>query len=238
MWPICRAARRKHLTTYADAGTQRWRLGESVTYLLWLLYGRIAVMSQFELFQDGSAGPKGLRYAAEFVAKDMETDLISRIAKLPLQRFQFGAFEGNRRVTWFGFRYDYTAQKLQEAEPIPDWLTQITQTVERFGGLPSGSVRQVLCTEYDVGVGIGWHRDKPHFDQIFGLSLAAACKFRFRRRAGGKWERYTLQAQPRSLYGMEGECREIWEHSIPPVEQRRYSITFRTMKPKHSVPHY
>jgi alkylated DNA repair dioxygenase AlkB len=40
---------------------------------------------------------------------------------------------------------------------------------------------QVLCTKYDVAVGIGWHRDKPHFDKVFGLSLGSACKFRFRR---------------------------------------------------------
>jgi alkylated DNA repair dioxygenase AlkB len=29
---------------------------------------------------------------------------------------------------------------------------------------------------------------------------------------------------------MGGESRQVWEHSIPAVEQRRYSITFRTMK--------
>jgi alkylated DNA repair dioxygenase AlkB len=29
---------------------------------------------------------------------------------------------------------------------------------------------------------------------------------------------------------MSGESRHGWEHSIPAVEQRRYSITFRTMK--------
>jgi hypothetical protein len=29
---------------------------------------------------------------------------------------------------------------------------------------------------------------------------------------------------------MDGEARAVWEHSIPPVEARRYSITFRTMK--------
>src|SRR5260370_2017898 len=49
---------------------------------------------------------------------------------------------------------------------------------------------QILCTEYDRGVGIGWHRDKPHFDKVFGLSLAASCKFRFRRAMGDKWERF------------------------------------------------
>jgi hypothetical protein len=28
---------------------------------------------------------------------------------------------------------------------------------------------------------------------------------------------------------MTGASRHIWEHSIPPVEASRYSITFRTM---------
>ena len=187
-------------------------------------------MSQLALFPDQVAGPKGLRYAPEFVSSATERDLVSRIAQLPLQQFQFGAFEGNRRVKSFGFRYDYTAQKMLEAEPIREWLHAIARSVEQFGDLAAGSVRQVLCTDYDVGVGIGWHRDKPHFDKVFGLSLGAPCKFRFRRRIGEKWERYTIDAQPRSVYMMDGESRQIWEHSIPPVEQRRYSITFRTMR--------
>jgi alkylated DNA repair dioxygenase AlkB len=87
----------------------------------------------------------------------------------------------------------------------------------------------VLCTEYDTGVGIGWHRDKPHFDRVFGLSLGAACKFRFRRSIAEKWQRFTLDARPRSLYMMTGPSRHVWEHSIPGVEALRYSITFRTM---------
>jgi putative chromate ion transporter len=94
---------------------------------------------------------------------------------------------------------------------------------------PATQVRQVLCTEYGVGVGIGWHRDKPHFDRIFGLSLGSACKFRFRRTAGKAWDRFTLDAEPRSLYMMSGASRHVWEHSIPAVEAPRYSITFRTM---------
>jgi alkylated DNA repair dioxygenase AlkB len=75
--------------------------------------------------------------------------------------------------------------------------------------LPSGSIKHALCTEYDVSAGIGWHRDKRHFDQVFGLSLASACKFRFRRRADNKWERFTLNAQPRSLYVMIGASRYL-----------------------------
>jgi alkylated DNA repair dioxygenase AlkB len=188
-------------------------------------------VSQLALFADQTAGPAGLRYATEFVSREAEGELIARIAQLPLQPFQFGAFEGNRRVKSFGFRYDYTLQALKEAEPIPEWLQPIARSVESFADLPAGSVRQILCTEYDVGVGIGWHRDKPHFDKVFGVSLGASCRFRFRRRIGEKWERYTFPAEPRSLYMMDGEARQIWEHSIPAVARRRYSVTFRTMRP-------
>jgi alkylated DNA repair dioxygenase AlkB len=174
------------------------------------------------------SSPEGLQYAAEFISPEVERELIGQISALPLQPFQFGAYEGKRRVASFGFRYDYSLKRLQQAEPMPSWLDPLIGMVERFGG-PSTRIQQVLCTEYDTGVGIGWHRDKPHFDRIFGLSLGSPCKFRFRRAAGGKWQRYTLDAMPRSLYGMAGESRMVWEHSIPGVEAPRYSITFRTM---------
>ena len=188
--------------------------------------------TQLALFDDGEARPNGLHYTREFISPDVERELIAHVAELPLKPFQFGAFEGHRQVKSFGFRYDYTAQRMLESEPIPDWLRTIARTVEEFGQLPEGSVRQVLCTEYDVGVGIGWHRDKPQFDKVFGLSLGSPCRFRFRRRVGEKWERFMLQAEPRSLYLMDGEARQAWEHSIPGVEQRRHSITFRTMRPR------
>ena len=192
-------------------------------------------MSQLALFEDQIVGPKGLRYAPDFVSAETERALIAHIAELPLQPFQFGAFEGHRRVKSFGHRYDYTLQKLTEAEPIPDWLGAIARAVEDFGDLPERSVRQILCTEYDAGVGIGWHRDKPHYDKVFGLSLGATCRFRFRRRQGETWGRFTLSAEPRSLYLMDGEARQNWEHSIPPVEQRRWSITFRTMRSERAA---
>ncbi len=187
---------------------------------------------QLTLFANDTAQPSGLRYQVDFVSKDEETDLLARIRELPLTPFQFGAFEGKRRVLSFGWRYDYSDQKLKQADDLPDWLASFVSRVEEFAGLPASAVRQVLCTEYEKGIGIGWHRDKPQFDQIFGLSLASACKFRFRRKSDAKWQRFTFDAQPRSLYMMAGDSRHIWEHSIPPVESERYSITFRTMAAK------
>jgi alkylated DNA repair dioxygenase AlkB len=191
------------------------------------------VTEQLALFSQATGSPEGLQYVAEFISAAVENELIGHLSALPLQPFQFGAYEGKRRVASFGFRYDYTLRRLQSAEPIPVWLGPLIGMVEARGG-PSTRIAQVLCTEYDVGVGIGWHRDKPHFDRIFGLSLGAACKFRFRRAAAEKWQRYTLEAEPRSLYMMSGESREVWEHSIPAVEAKRYSITFRTMADRNT----
>src|ERR1700738_1230208 len=96
---------------------------------------RFLPMTQLALFPDASAGPAGLRYEPEFVPETTENELISRISELPLQPFQFGAFEGKRRVASFGFRYDYGLRKLQEANPIPPWLTSIIASVEKFGNL-------------------------------------------------------------------------------------------------------
>jgi len=66
------------------------------------------------------------------------------------------------RVASFGFRYDYTLRRHVDAEPIPSWLGPLIEQVEAFSGLHT-RIQQVLCTEYDVGVGNGWHRDKPQF---------------------------------------------------------------------------
>jgi alkylated DNA repair dioxygenase AlkB len=183
---------------------------------------------QLPLFAQKSCAPEGLVYAAEFISPAIERDLIERVAALTLQPFQFGQYQGKRRVASFGFRYDYTLRRLQQADPIPRWLAPLIDHVEGFGG-PDTKIAQVLCTEYDTGVGIGWHRDKPHFDRIFGLSLSSPCRFRFRRAAGDNWERFALDTAARSIYLMAGAARQDWEHSIPAVQAPRHSITFRTM---------
>jgi alkylated DNA repair dioxygenase AlkB len=185
--------------------------------------------TQFALFDDDQAHPAGLNYVREFISPPMERDLIARIRELPLMPFQFGRFEGKRKVFSFGYRYDFFSQRVEHAEPVPDWLRPVIEAVERYGALSPQSIDHVLCTEYEAGTGIGWHRDKKEFDQVFGLSLGSACNFRFRRKVGAKWQRYTLTAEPRSLYRMTGEVRHVWEHSIPAVDALRYSITFRTM---------
>jgi alkylated DNA repair dioxygenase AlkB len=189
----------------------------------------VTFMADQLTFLPDAAHPAGLRYQPEFTSTDEEQALIARIRALPLAPFQFGAFEGKRRVLSFGWHYDYTQQRLVEAEAVPVFIRPTIAQVEQWASLPDNAIRQVLFTEYDTGTGIGWHRDKRHFDLVFGLSLGSPCKLRFRRKHGSKWQRHTLDAAPRSLYLMSGASRTDWEHSIPPVQTARYSITFRTL---------
>src|SRR5262249_45010813 len=146
--------------------------------------------SQPRMFAHENAPPHGLPYRPGFVMAQEEATLIGHMRVVRLALFQFGIYEGKRRVVFFGPRYGFTRHRLEAAEELPAWLVPLVGRVERFAALPSGSIKHALCTEYDVGAGIGWHRDKKHFDQGFGLSLASACKFRFRRKAGNKWERF------------------------------------------------
>lgn len=194
---------------------------------------RSSLIAAPTLFDTGPTLPAGLRYATDFVTRREERALIDGFAALPLAPFQFGAFEGKRRVASFGFRYDFSDHRLHEAAAIPEAIKPLMARVEAFAGLEPGAVRHLLFTEYATGAGIGWHRDKAAFDVVLGLSLGSGCPFRFRRRHDTRWERFTLDAAPRSIYLMSGAARSIWEHSIAPVVEPRWSITFRTMARAH-----
>jgi len=85
-------------------------------------------------------------------------------------------------------------------------------------------------TEYGPGAAIGWHRDKAVFGEVIGVSLLAPCVFRLRRKVGDRWERASITAEPRSIYLLSGPSRTEWEHSIPPVDALRYSVTFRALR--------
>jgi alkylated DNA repair dioxygenase AlkB len=182
-----------------------------------------------DLFGRDPAWPDGLRYDPGFLSEGEEGSLIDAFATLPLAPFQFGAFEGKRRVASFGVRYDFSDQRVHAAAPIPEFIRPFATRAEAFAGLRPDAIQHVLFTEYETGAGIGWHRDKAAFDVVLGISLGSACPFRFRRKAGTGWHRYTLLAAPRSVYALTGEARSVWEHSIPPLEAPRWSITFRTM---------
>ena len=134
----------------------------------------------------------------------------------------------------FGSRYDYAAQRVAEAPVIPTELLGLRQAAAGFAKIDPESLQQALVAEYASGAGIGWHRDRPHYGDIIGISLLAPCTFRLRLKTGKTWQRSALNALPRSAYILTGESRSAWEHSIPPLDQLRYSVTFRTMRPPFS----
>jgi alkylated DNA repair dioxygenase AlkB len=178
-----------------------------------------------------SALPSGFRYQPDLISRKEEAELADCLQALPFAPFDFHGHLANRRVMGFGFRYDYESRRLVEAAGIPDFLLGLRQKVASFAGRPADSFAQVLINEYRPGAGIGWHRDKPHFEDVAGVSLLVSCSFRLRRKNGSKWDRETIVVEPRSVYLMTGAARNEWEHSIPPVSAHRYSITLRTLRP-------
>jgi hypothetical protein len=116
---------------------------------------KVGLPEQFSLFADKLSGPEGLRYADEFVSPAAEKTLIGHIAGLPLQPFQFGQYEGKRRVASFGFRYDYTVRRLEEADPIPEWLGSIIEKVEAFAAEAAELVRSFAPSATSVSASAG-----------------------------------------------------------------------------------
>ncbi len=150
---------------------------------------------QLALFTEHSVRPEGLVYAGDFISGAFERELIAGVTSLPLQPFQFGQFEGKRRVASFGWRYDYSLRRLLPAEPVPAGLRPCSSK-SNPSEVPARGSPRCYCTEYETGVGIGWHRDKPHFDRIFGISLASPCRFRMRKAAAGRWNASRSMLRP------------------------------------------
>lgn len=177
--------------------------------------------------------PQGFAYAADTVPDALARDLATRFRALPFRNFDFHGFKGNRRIVSYGWKYDYVGRgRLSESEPIPDFLEPLKAAAAAFAGLSAEDFQQALITEYAPGAGIGWHRDKPMFEDVVAFSLLAPCTLRLRHRHGAGWTRRSLDIAPRSAYLLRGSSRFDWEHSIPPLKALRYSITFRSFRPE------
>lgn len=181
-------------------------------------------------FLDAAGLPEGLAYRADFLSAEEEAALAAQIAALPFKPFEFQGFLGKRETVSFGWSYRFDGSGLAAAAPIPDWLLPARARAAAFAGLTADALEQALLIRYGEGAGLGWHRDRPVFEAVVGISLLAPAPLRFRRKAGSKWERFTLSVEPRSIYALGGPARTEWEHSIPPVAALRYAITFRSMK--------
>jgi alkylated DNA repair dioxygenase AlkB len=183
-----------------------------------------------------AALPEGFVYEPGFLGAGEGATLIKDFQSLPFKPFEFHGFFGKRRVVSFGFRYDFNVGRLERIEPMPDFLHPMRDRAARLFGLSVENIVHAMVTEYEPGAAIGWHRDRAVFDEVAGISLGSACNFRFRRKAGTKWDRASLELEPRSAYLLSGPSRRDWQHSIPAVPALRYSITFRTLSASKALP--
>ena len=170
----------------------------------------------------------GLDHRDDLISRDEEAGLIARIDAETLSPFRFQGWLGKRLTRSFGWHYDFDTGGFGESDPLPDWLLALRSRAAGSAGLPEGDLVQALLIRYDPGAGIGWHRDRPVFEHVVGVSLGVPATMRFRRRRPGGFDRASVLLAPRSAYHLSGEARHGWEHSIAEMEETRWSITFRS----------
>jgi alkylated DNA repair dioxygenase AlkB len=184
---------------------------------------------QLGLFEPSPRLPEGFDYKADLLSPAQEQELLGRFAHLNFREFAYREYLGKRRVVSFGMHYDFTRSAIVRAEDIPAFLIPLRDSAAVFARIAPSELQHALVTEYAPGAAIGWHRDRPVFKDVIGVSFGSSCRFRFRRKRSSSWERASQIVQPRSIYRLRGAARTEWEHSIPPAERLRYSVTFRSL---------
>ena len=188
---------------------------------------------EFDLFgpAPGPVLPEGMRYEEEFLTREEEAALVAIIEQLPLANMKYQQYTALRRVVSYGGQYDFSAQKLEEAQPLPPWLDPLRERVGAWAGIAPEAFTQALIAEYAPGTPLGWHRDVPDFEDVVGVSLLNDAVMRFRPyppESGTRADVLKMTLQPRSIYLLRGASRWGWQHAVSPTKKLRYSITLRT----------
>jgi alkylated DNA repair dioxygenase AlkB len=181
--------------------------------------------------------PEGFRYRESFISVAEEAGLLEQIGRVEFANFEKYGVVAKRRVAFFGASYSSDAP----VPAIPDFLLPLRERLAAWVGFAPDTFAMALINEYRPGAPIGWHRDAPQYEDVAGVSLGSACRMKFRRyefRGPGpatsprpaRRTTHELELAPRSAYVMTGPARRGYEHSIPPVEAHRYSVTFRSLR--------
>ena len=123
-----------------------------------------------EFDSESPATPEGFRYEEDIINESEEATLVASLATLELKPFEFHGYLGNLRVTSFGLRYDYSRHKVETADGFPSFVAELRKKVAKFSGRHVEDFQQGGVNEYPPGAGIGWHKDKPQFGVIVGVS--------------------------------------------------------------------
>ena len=190
------------------------------------------------LFHASAQVPDGFLYRENFISEAEEHELTHEIQKIHLEPFRYYQFTGKRRTASFGWQYEFGATEVTAAPELPPFLLSLRTRAGKLFDIDPNTLIQASIIEYSTGSPIGWHRDIPHFGDVIGISLGAACRMRFRKysrvrtKKQNRDEVFLIELQPRSIYRMSGASRESWQHSIPPVKELRYAIMMRTLRAK------
>jgi alkylated DNA repair dioxygenase AlkB len=174
----------------------------------------------------------GLEYREDFITRAEHDQLVAKLGTIDLAPFRFHGWLGSRKTKTFGWRYDFDDASFTPAEPIPEWLHPLRAKAAALANVGPEDFTHVLLARYDPGAGIGWHRDRPQFEDVVGISLGSPATMRFRQRTSEGFRRANVHLEPGSAYLLSGDVRWDWEHSIAPGDQLRFSITFRTLSEK------
>lgn len=179
--------------------------------------------------------PEGLFYHPEFITPDEEGSLAELLRRLEYTEVRMHGVVARRVVRHFGVDYAYESRQVISAEDLPSELEWLRFRCAELATLAPERLVEGLVNNYPPGAGIGWHRDAPMFgSKVVGVSLLAPCRMRFRRTVKGEKQVYVQELDRRSAYVLSGAARASWQHSIPPVKEHRYSITFRTLRSSRS----
>lgn len=189
-------------------------------------------MNQCSLFGDEEvqASIPGLVYQPEFLGRDEEQELIAIIRSLPLHAAKYKQYFARRRVVSFGGSYDFDTHELKPAKALDERLLPLRDRVTAWRGVAPDTLVHALVAEYAPGTPLGWHRDVPDFEGIYGVSLGGEATLRFRPypyQPELPRQVVELAVQPRSVYVMENEVRWGWQHCVEPTRALRWSVTFR-----------
>lgn len=183
----------------------------------------------------GAELPDGFRYEQDFLTSSEESRLIENISAVEFSDFEMRGVVARRRVAFFGLAYD---RSNRPARAFPAFLSALRVRAAIWAGIDEDAIAMALINEYPPGAPIGWHRDAPQYGIVIGISLGSSCRMRFRPYSSAasssspappRRATHELALLPRSIYLIAGLARSAFEHSIPPVDAHRYSITFRTL---------
>jgi alkylated DNA repair dioxygenase AlkB len=129
----------------------------------------------------------------------------------------------------YGLQYNLETSQFDHCEPIPRALMPLCQMAADFVGEDVTNFTELLLIRYDEGARIDWHIDKPLFDHVVGLSLGGPAVMNFRKETSEGFEYADLFLEPRSIYLLADEARHAFQHSIAPMQAKRWSVTIRSL---------